>query len=80
MLQHLKTWLPTYIPSALALLAIIVQAANGYVTAHPKVDMGGLLAACVIAVVNHNITAPKNSAVVSAAKEQSNGSDTSTTK
>lgn len=79
MLKHIKIYLPTYIPAIVGTLAVTFQTANSYVTNHPKVDFGILLGMCAHAAINHWITSPKNSAVVDAAKEQSNG-DTSTTK
>ena len=80
MLKHIKTYLPTYIPGALAIATIIVQAGNQYITNHPKIELGGLFGALAMAIVNHWITSPKNSAAVNAAKkEDTKNGDTSTT-
>lgn len=70
MLKHIKTWLPSYIPGAVGIAAIILQVTDQYLTTHKNVDFGALIGLCVMAVVNHNITAPKNSAVVDAAKRE----------
>ena len=56
----MKKYLPSLIPGLFAVLAVVAQAGDQYVTHHQKLEFGGLMAALVGAIVNHWITSPKD--------------------
>ncbi|MGA3295293.1 MAG: hypothetical protein ABSE45_15095 [Candidatus Acidiferrales bacterium] len=59
MLAKISKYAPTWIPAAIAVLGVVAQASQQYLTTHPVVTVGGLMGALGMAIVNHWIRSPR---------------------